>query len=136
MLTGTKCSGVSTQISMLCDKFKLEPLELMESFTAKQKEQLKARQRKRLLERGFKGMPEAEDPEAPPEVDEEIMNDPDDFDKADQDLKDILAVIDTKKGLIIDGNWRAPIKDDFGFEEEGEAGEAAEVEYVVPDLLK
>jgi hypothetical protein len=81
-------------------------------------------------------MPEAEDPEAPPEVDEEIMNDPDDFDKADQDLKDILAVIDTKKGLIIDGNWRAPIKDDFGFDEEGEAGEAAEVEYVVPDLLK
>ena len=51
-------------------------------------------------------------------------------------MKDIRAIIDTKKGLIIDGNWRAPIKDDFGFDEEGEAGEVLEVEYVVPDLLK
>ena len=51
-------------------------------------------------------------------------------------MKDIRAIIETKKGLIIDGNWRAPIKDDFGFDEEGEAGEVVEVEYVVPDLLK
>lgn len=36
----------------------------------------------------------------------------------------------------MDGNWRAPIKDDFGFEEEGAAAEDPEIEYVIPDLLK
>ena len=121
---------------MLCEKFKLENLELMGAFNAKQKEQLTARQRKRLLDRGFKGIPEPEDPEAPPEVDEEIMNDPEEFEKGEQDLKDLKAVIDVKKGLIMDGNWRAPIVDDFGFDEEGEAKEAPEVEYALPDLLK
>ena len=99
---------------MLCEKFKLENLELMGAFNAKQKEQLTARQRKRLLDRGFKGIAEPEDPEAPPEVDEEIMNDPEEFEKGEQDLKDLKAVIDVKKGLIMDGNWRAPIVDDFG----------------------
>lgn len=58
MITGNKCAGITTQISMLCEKFKLEPLELMESFNKRQAAELKARQRKRLLERGFKGMPE------------------------------------------------------------------------------
>jgi hypothetical protein len=43
MLTGTKCSGVTAQINMLCEKFKLETLELQESFNKKQEEQLKAR---------------------------------------------------------------------------------------------
>ena len=43
MLTGTKCAGVTTQINMLCEKFKLDSLEIMESFNKKQAEQLKAR---------------------------------------------------------------------------------------------
>jgi len=81
-------------------------------------------------------MPEQDDPDAPPEIDEEIVNDPEDFEKNDQDVKDIRDVINTNKGIILDGNWHAPIKDDFGFEEEGEAQEAVEVEYVLPDLLK
>lgn len=68
MLTGNKCSGVTTQINMLCEKFKLETLELQEAFNKKQEEQLKARQRKRLLDRGFKGFPK-EDPLA---EDEEV----------------------------------------------------------------
>lgn len=83
MITGNKCAGITTQISMLCDKFKLEPLELMDSFNKRQAEQLKARQRKRLLERGFKGIPEQDDPEAEPEVDTEIVEDPEDFDKGE-----------------------------------------------------
>mmetsp|Transcript_46063 Transcript_46063/g.61010 ORF Transcript_46063/g.61010 Transcript_46063/m.61010 type:complete len:262 (+) Transcript_46063:1389-2174(+) len=82
-------------------------------------------------------MPEPEDPDAPPEVDEEIVNDPEDFEKGDQDIKDLREIIDSEKGLIMDGNWRAPIKDDFGFDEEGaDAAEAPEVEYMIPDLLK
>ena len=58
MLTGNKCAGITTQINMLCDKFKLESLELMSTFNQEQADQLKARQRKRLLDRGFKGIPE------------------------------------------------------------------------------
>lgn len=106
---------------MLCAKFKLEPLELMECFNKKQAETLKARQRKRLLERGFKGIPEPEDPEAEPEVDTEIVEDPEDFDKDAQDVKDLKDVIDSKAGLIIDGSWRPKGED---------------AEYQLPDLLK
>ncbi len=91
---------------MLCEKFKLEPLELMNSFNNRQAEQLKARQRKRLLDRGFKGIPEQDDPEAEPEIDTEIVEDPEDFDKAEQDITDLREIIDCKKGLIMDGNWR------------------------------
>ena len=36
----------------------------------------------------------------------------------------------------MDGNWRAGIKDDFGFDEEDADKEAPEVEYVLPELLK
>lgn len=82
---------------------------------------MKARQRKRLLERGFKGIPEPEDPDAEPEVDTEIMDDPEDFDKGTQDVKDLKDVIENKKGLIIDGNWRPKGED---------------AEYQLPDLLK
>ena len=135
MLTGTKCAGITTQINMLCEKFKLDSLEVQDSFNKKQAEQLKARQRKRLLARGFKGFPEPED-DAPPEVDEEVINDPDDFDKNEQDVSDLRAIIDNTKGIIMDGNWRAGIKDDFGFDEEDADKEAPEVEYVLPELLK
>ena len=93
----------------------------MKEFDQMQKEQLKARQRKRELDRGFKGIPEPENEEDEKEIDTEIIEDPEDFDKAEQDVKDISAVIDCNKGLIIDGNWRP----------EGE-----EAEYAVPDLLK
>jgi len=34
------------------------------------------------------------------------MDDPEDFDKAAQDVSDLKAVINASKGLIIDGNWR------------------------------
>lgn len=142
MLTGNKCSGVTTQINMLCEKFKLETLELQEAFNKKQEEQLKARQRKRLLDRGFKGFPK-EDPLAEDEevqVDEEIINDPEppDFEPDEQNKEDLRAIIDNLKGLIMDGNWRAPIVDDFGFGDDEDAApkETPEVEYMIPDLLK
>lgn len=140
MLTGNKCSGVTTQINLLCEKFKLETLDLQDAFNKKQEEQLKARQRKRLLDRGFKGFakedPLAEDEEVP--VDEDIINDPEDFEKPEQDIKDLRGIIDNQKGLIMDGNWRAEIVDDSGFgeEEDAQPKEAPEVEYVIPDLLK
>ena len=35
LITGNKCAGVTTQINSLCEKFKLEALELMDSFNKK-----------------------------------------------------------------------------------------------------
>ena len=56
-----------------------------------------------------------------PPVDAEIVEDPEEFDKAAQDIADITSIIPAKKGLIMDGNWR-PKGDD--------------AEYAIPDLLK
>ena len=106
---------------MLCEKFKLEQLELLSVFQKKQAEELKSRQRKRLLARGFKGIPENDDPDAEPEVDTEIMDDPEDFDKDAQNVSDLKSVVPSNKGLVIDGNWR------IGGEEPS---------YDIPDLLK
>jgi hypothetical protein len=107
MITGNKCAGVSTQINLLCERFKLEQLELQSVFQNKQAEELKSRQRKRLLSRGFKGIPENEDPE--------------EFDKGEQDVKDLRTIIPVGKGLVIDGNWRSTGEDSS---------------YDIPDLLK
>ena len=121
MITGNKCAGVTSQINMLCERFKLEPLELLSVFQKKQAEELKSRQRKRLLARGFKGIPENDDPDAEPEVDTEIMDDPEDFDKDAQNVSDLKSVVHSNKGLVIDGNWRV-------------GGD--EPSYDIPDLLK
>ena len=81
MVTGVKQSGVTSQINMICEKYKLDKLELFDEYKALDEKEKKARQRQRLLERGFKGIPAPEDENEEPEVDEEIMNDPDDFEK-------------------------------------------------------
>jgi uridine kinase len=49
MIAGLKGSGVTTQISMICDLFKLESCELHTTYLAKLEEQKKARQRSRRL---------------------------------------------------------------------------------------
>jgi len=121
MITGNKCAGVSTQINLLCERFKLDQLELQSVFQKKQAEELKSRQRKRLLSRGFKGIPDNEDPDAEPEVDTEVVEDPEEFDKGEQDVKDLRTIIPASNGLVIDGNWRATGEDSS---------------YDIPDLLK
>ena len=50
-----------------------------------------------------------------------MEDDPETFDKADQDIKDLRDVINVDKGLIMDGNWRPKGED---------------AEYQLPDLLK
>lgn len=56
-----------------------------------------------------------------PPVDAEIVEDPEEFDKAAQDITDITSIIPAKKGLIMDGNWRPKGED---------------ADYAIPDLLK
>jgi len=57
MIMGMKGAGVSTQIRMLCEKFKLSDFELKERFLEKLKEEKEMRKRKRLLDRGWKDPP-------------------------------------------------------------------------------
>ena len=45
MVTGVKCSGVTTQIDMICSKYKLDKLELFAEYKKLDGEELKARQR-------------------------------------------------------------------------------------------
>jgi len=54
MIIGTKGAGITSQIKKLCDKYKLEELNLKEAFTAKMSEEKEKRARKKLLGQGFK----------------------------------------------------------------------------------
>lgn len=90
---------------MLCDKFKLEELNLKDELLSKLKSEKEIRKRRRLLDRGFKAPlpPEEEGMESPP--DPEIEDDPEDFDRAQHEREVLKSILDSKKGLVIDGTW-------------------------------
>lgn len=58
---------------------------------ARMKKEKESRKRRRLLDRGFRAPPPDQDPEDP-WVDEEIEQDPDDFDR-EQHERDLLQLI-------------------------------------------
>ncbi len=90
---------------MLCEKYKLEEFNLKDEFLAKLKEEKEIRKRRRLLDRGFKPLPppEEEGMDSPP--DPEIEDDPEDFDKAQHERDVLKMILDSSKGLVIDGTW-------------------------------
>jgi len=104
MLIGMKGAGVTTQIKMLCDKFKIDSLELMPEYLATMDSELKKRKRTRLLARGFRPIPESDDPEVPA-VDPEIEEDPEDFDKTEHERELLRMVLASNRSLVYDGNW-------------------------------
>lgn len=101
---------------MLATKFKLDTIDLKDAFLDKLIAEREVRKRRRLLARGFKPIPPPEDPDdadAEEKVDEEIEEDPEDWDK-EQHEKDLIRKIqapenplgaEVGKGLIIDGTW-------------------------------
>lgn len=91
---------------MLAKKFKLDTLDLRDAFLDKLISEREIRKRRRLLDRGFKAIPEPEDPEEPMPEDEEIENDPDDWDKEQHERDLVRMISDCSKGLIIDGTWQ------------------------------
>jgi len=105
MVLGMKGAGITTQIDMVCDRYKLNAFNLKDEFMKKLKSEKEIRKRRRLLDRGFRPPPPPdEEGEAPP-PDPEIEDDPEDFDKEAHE-KDILRMIlDANKGLVIDGTW-------------------------------
>lgn len=104
MIIGNKGSGVTTQIRMLCEKFKLEEFEMQKEFLAKQKVEKLKRQRQRLLNRGYKAMPINEDT-GEMEPDPDIVDEPEDFDKEEAGKRFMAEIFDASKGLVIDGHW-------------------------------
>lgn len=80
MILGMKGAGITTQVQKLCDKYKLSQFDLKNEFMARMKKEKESRKRRRLLDRGFRAPPPDQDPEDP-WVDDEIEQDPDDFDR-------------------------------------------------------
>jgi len=108
MIIGMKGSGVTTQISMLCDKYKLNEFELQKEYLDTINKEKAKRRRERLLARGFKPidpevLAELEPGQTPedPELDEE---DPE-MDKEAYEIGIMKQMMPANKGLIIDGNW-------------------------------
>ena len=104
MLICIKGAGVSTQIKMLCEKFKIDSLDLMPEYLAAMESELNKRKRGRLLARGFRPIPESDDPEVPA-VDPEIEEDPEDFDKTEHERELLRMVLASNRSLVYDGNW-------------------------------
>ena len=105
MVLGVKGAGITTQIKNICDKYKLESLNLKEAVLKKLAEMKQERRRRRLLNRGFRPpLPADEETgEVPP--DPEINDDPEDFDKEANEREALRSVFDRNKGLVIDGTW-------------------------------
>jgi adenylate/nucleoside-diphosphate kinase len=105
MIMGMKGSGVTTQIQKLCSKYKLEELSLKDEFLAKMKSEKEARQRRRLLERGFRPPAPADEETGVVPPDPEIEDDPEDFEKEAHERELLKLICNKDKGLIVDGTW-------------------------------
>ena len=57
MVLGQKGCGTTTIINLLCDKFKLEALDLKKEFLKTMEAEKEIRKRRRLLTRGFRPLP-------------------------------------------------------------------------------
>ena len=103
---GVKGAGVSTQVAMICDKYKLEELYLRDEYMKNWETEKEKRRRRRLLDRGFRPpQPVEEEGEEAP-VDPEIEDEPDDFDKEAHERDLMRMTLSSDKGLVLDGCWR------------------------------
>lgn len=104
MIIGPKGSGASTQIELICEKYKVSQFSLKQEFLNKLKEEKEKRKRQRLLARGFKA-PEPADDDGIVPPDPEIEDDPDDFEKEAHEKEVFREILDAHKVLIFDGDW-------------------------------
>ena len=105
MIIGQKGAGATTQIAKMCAKYKIENLELAKNYLQTLKSDKELRKRNRLLTRGFRPPPPVEEEGALPELDAEIEEDPEDFDKANNEKLTMQAILPSSRALVIDGNW-------------------------------
>jgi adenylate/nucleoside-diphosphate kinase len=105
MIIGPRGSGVSTQIEMICEKYKVPQFCLKQEFLKRLKEEKEERKKQRLLARGFKPPEPVEDGEEGPPPDPEIEDDPEDFDKEAHEKEVFRSILNAHSVLIIDGDW-------------------------------
>ena len=109
MVTGVKSAGITTQIDMICGKYKLDKLELFAEYKKLDAEEKEARRRRRLLDRGFVP-PEFEEDENgnPKQIPDPALEDDaeEDFSKEKQEIDQLQALLKADKGLVIDGQWK------------------------------
>lgn len=89
---------------MLAKKFKIDKLNLLDEYLKVFKSEKDKRKRLRLLNRGFRPLPEVEEGEEQP-VDEELEAEAEDFDMAAHERQVLGMVLDSSKSLVFDGNW-------------------------------
>jgi len=70
---------------MLCEKYKLQELDLQRAYLARLEDEKNKRKRLRLLERGFKAIPEPEEEDEEPQRDDEIEDDPEEFEREEHE---------------------------------------------------
>lgn len=102
---GHRGAGTTTQIRMLCEKYKLEEFELKKSYLSKLDEEKEKRKRRRLLDRGF-GKPGEPDEDGVIPPDPEIEAEADDFEFNVHEREVMQMIYDNQKGYVIDGCWR------------------------------
>ena len=113
MIVGQKGSGVTTQIDLLCKKYKIGSLNLKEAFLAQMKKNKEARKRQRVLNIGFIPQEYEEQTEEQIEAGEEKVPIPidqyeaeaEDFEAGKEEIEIIRQIMDSSKSMIIDGTW-------------------------------
>jgi len=112
MFIGPRGSGVSTQIELICQKYKVPEFKLKDELLAKLKAAKNERKKQRLLKRGFKPPEPVEEGEEGPPPDPEIEDDPEDFEKEAHEKDTLKSVLNAFSPLIIDGEWFDVTEDD------------------------
>ena len=110
MFIGVRGSGVTTQLQKLSTKYDI-PVTIIKSVMMEriQEEKLRRKEMRKLL-KGFKPKPVPEDPAAvdpaaPEEEDPEIVNEPEDFDKAKHEKEVFKEIIHGNNPQLLDGRW-------------------------------
>lgn len=106
MILGQRGAGTTTLIRMMCEKYKLNELELKKEYLKKLHEEKEKRKRSRLLNRGFRPPLPAEEEGMDSPPDPEIEDDPEDFDKEAHERDVMKQIFNSVKGYVIDGTWR------------------------------
>jgi YHS domain-containing protein len=113
MLMGLKGAGISTQVEKLSKKYKIGSLNLKEKFITLMNEEKEKRKRQRQIEKEARPPAPVEEGEAEaaaeegdePQLDPEIENDPEDFDKEGHERDLVKMCFAGSQGLVIDGTW-------------------------------
>lgn len=107
MVTGPRGSGVKTVINELCVKYRIDMLELKQTYLKLLDEEKMCRRKARLLKRGFvpRETNEDDEPYDPLLHDPDITEEDESFDRATHEREMMQKILQGKDPLIINSNW-------------------------------